>query len=169
MDYHTALAKAARLRDHLAPHCERIVIAGSIRRQKPEPKDIELVAIPFQAPVDLFGDENGHCPAFGEALQQVGRIVQGCPVHGKGIKLVLHDGTAVDLFTCTRENWGYILTLRTGSAEHNVKLVQRLKANGYECRDGRILWKGAPRETPDEASVFKMAGLAYVEPQHRAA
>lgn len=46
----------------LAPYCERIEIAGSIRRRKPEPSDIEIVAISktvsWEAPGDqaiLFG------------------------------------------------------------------------------------------------------------------
>lgn len=167
MDYHNALARAAQLRDTLAPHCERIVIAGSIRRHKPEPKDIELVAIPLQAPVDLFGNEMAHCPGFRDAVHSLGQVTSGSTFDGKHIKIRLGDGTKVDLFTCTEENWGYILTLRTGSAEHNMRLVQQLKANGYEPRDGFIHWKGAPRRTSDEHTVFRMAGMAYVEPHFR--
>ncbi len=41
-----ALEIAERTKKLLAPYCERIEIAGSIRRKKPEVKDIELVAIP---------------------------------------------------------------------------------------------------------------------------
>jgi DNA polymerase/3'-5' exonuclease PolX len=42
MDYVQALAIAEQTRTALAPYCERIEIAGSIRRQKPQVKDIEL-------------------------------------------------------------------------------------------------------------------------------
>lgn len=41
-----ARAVADLLVSYLAPACERIEIAGSIRREVPEVKDIELVAIP---------------------------------------------------------------------------------------------------------------------------
>ena len=40
----------------LAPHCERIEIAGSIRRGKPVVGDIEIVCVPHQVQaMDLFG------------------------------------------------------------------------------------------------------------------
>ena len=37
---------ATRVKAELAPHCEAISIAGSIRRQVPEVNDIEIVCIP---------------------------------------------------------------------------------------------------------------------------
>ena len=47
----------------LARHCTRIAVAGSIRRRKPEVKDIEIVAVPEygigwlpSVANDLFGD-----------------------------------------------------------------------------------------------------------------
>jgi DNA polymerase/3'-5' exonuclease PolX len=50
MDGAQALAIAERTRAALAPYCDRIEIAGSIRRRNPSVKDIELVAIPRQVP-----------------------------------------------------------------------------------------------------------------------
>lgn len=46
MKYEDAILIAERVKAELEPHCERIEIAGSIRRKKPEVKDIEIVAIP---------------------------------------------------------------------------------------------------------------------------
>ncbi len=46
MQLDKALEIAEKTKELLAPYCERIEIAGSIRRKKPEVKDIELVAIP---------------------------------------------------------------------------------------------------------------------------
>jgi DNA polymerase/3'-5' exonuclease PolX len=40
-----ATAIAERIKAELAPYTERIEIAGSVRRRKPEVKDIELVAV----------------------------------------------------------------------------------------------------------------------------
>lgn len=58
----TLYRAAEALVSALAPYCERIEIAGSIRRRKPEPSDIEIVAISktvsWEAPGDqaiLFG------------------------------------------------------------------------------------------------------------------
>lgn len=49
-----ALEIAERIKELLAPYSERIEIAGSIRRKKPEVKDVELVAIPKPYDVGLF-------------------------------------------------------------------------------------------------------------------
>ena len=40
-----ALPIAEKLKAELAPFCSRIEIAGSIRRKKPEVKDIEIVCV----------------------------------------------------------------------------------------------------------------------------
>ena len=51
MDIAQAFNLAEELRIGLAPLCERIEVAGSIRRRRPQVKDIELVAIPKWAEV----------------------------------------------------------------------------------------------------------------------
>lgn len=51
---------ARELRDLLEPACERIEIAGSVRRMRAEVKDLELVAIPrmeTRPGIDLWGSE----------------------------------------------------------------------------------------------------------------
>ena len=55
----SATQTANRVVELLAPHCERIHIAGSIRRKKETVKDIEVVCQPIKVFVkdktDLFG------------------------------------------------------------------------------------------------------------------
>jgi len=46
MKYSEILLIAEQVKAELQPHCIRIEIAGSIRRKKPECRDIEIVAIP---------------------------------------------------------------------------------------------------------------------------
>ncbi|MBU2597552.1 MAG: hypothetical protein KJ757_08345 [Planctomycetes bacterium] len=46
MELQKAKAIAEELKSLLEPACERITIAGSIRRQKPDVGDIELLCIP---------------------------------------------------------------------------------------------------------------------------
>jgi DNA polymerase/3'-5' exonuclease PolX len=53
--YPVVLPIAGRIVEALRPYCERIEIAGSLRREKPMVGDIEIVAIP-RRPVDLFGE-----------------------------------------------------------------------------------------------------------------
>lgn len=42
---------ATRAEAALAPYCHRISIAGSVRRQRPQVKDIEIEALPWQEPL----------------------------------------------------------------------------------------------------------------------
>ena len=46
MELQQAQALAEELASGLEPGCTRIEIAGSVRRGKPEPHDLEIVAIP---------------------------------------------------------------------------------------------------------------------------
>lgn len=166
MNYHAALALATGLRNALSPSCHRIEIAGSIRRRKDEPNDVEIVCIP-QDGGGMFGDT--HADAFVAAVHASMKVTSGDAATGRHIKGLLPCGTKVDLYACAPHRWGYRLLLSTGSAEHNIVIVTRLAANGYTCKGGDILWKGTPRKLPDEADVFALAGLRYVEPQFRTA
>lgn len=46
---------AHRLVELLTPHCERIDVAGSIRRKKQEVGDIEIVCLPKKIEVGFLG------------------------------------------------------------------------------------------------------------------
>ena len=76
---------ARRVVETMAPYCERVEIAGSIRRGKAEPKDIEIVAIPRRCELKYVcwqrfsalkwnADTDGHwfyLPPFVRWLQQI--------------------------------------------------------------------------------------------------
>ena len=55
------LSKAVEIgkivQEALKPHCDRIAIAGSVRRRKPFVHDIEFVVIPSTYQTGLFGDD----------------------------------------------------------------------------------------------------------------
>lgn len=161
MKLEEAQYKAADLLQLLQPYCDRIEVAGSIRRRKPEPKDIELVIIPKQQPSDMFGLYLRHHEGIATTCSRY-KLIRGSLIAGKAVRLEMADGTGVDLFFCTPRNWGYILLLRTGSDRFNMALIDRLKGNGYTCKAGAIWHKGSPLETPEEVDVFKRAGLNFL-------
>jgi len=129
-----AKAAAAVLVNALALFCERIEVAGSIRRNKPEVKDVEIVCVPkvVQRPsrqATLFGaggteDENLVDGVVADWLREGGAK----PRLGKDNKaaigssykrlLVQVRGTwmALDLFSVLPpRQWGLIYLIRTGS------------------------------------------------------
>lgn len=178
MSLREALEKAQALLADLKPHCERIEIAGSIRRGKPWINDIELVAIPSIVPVEpvenLFGEvsnpgETQRDPGFVEVVKRYAEtIVKGEPATAKYIQFLTRTGVKVDLFTAHRDNWGYIFAIRTGSAEFSKGLAHRWVKQGYNGEDGMLMKFGKAIPVREERDLFALLHLPYVQPSERA-
>jgi DNA polymerase/3'-5' exonuclease PolX len=168
-----ALLIAERLIAQLAPACERIEVAGSIRRERDEVHDIELVAVPrVEVEVDLFGDSTARRSLLDPALVGLGRFDK----NGERYKQIyLPDGIYHDLFlVLPPAQWGVILTIRTGPADFSHWLVTPKRQGGampahLRVHDG-ALWQGNEIvPTPEEKDFFAALGLPYVEPRERRA
>ena len=96
MKHAQALILAEAALSALTPSCERISIAGSIRRRKPEVGDIEIVCIPKHIPAGLSGDELEVDPDFCAVVNQWPKV-KGEPA-GKYTQRRLPDGINLDLF-----------------------------------------------------------------------
>ena len=154
-----ALPIAERTMADLAPHCDRIAIAGSIRRKKAVVGDIELVAIPKPFEIGLF--ENGIAAIVNRWKKVKGELP--C----KYTQRILPEGIKLDLFFATPDNWGYIYAMRTGSRNFSGALAQRWKSLGYKGKDGMLHYKNKPIPVPTEADLFKRLNMAFVEPENR--
>ena len=144
----TILEIASSLVELLRPGCERIEIAGSLRRGKANPKDIEIVAIPQLSRVskfDLFGnecdiDETNHLESaiYSACL---GNWAYDTTVKRDGPRykrLRHHSGVACDLFIADARRWGAIYTIRTGPGEFSQRLVMRARRMGYRVHEGLL-------------------------------
>jgi len=154
---------AERIKSYLSPHCYRIEIAGSIRRKKPEVKDIEIVAISKPYQIGLF--EDGLASIVNKWEKVKGELQFGkC----KYTQRVLPDGIKLDLFFAEPENWGLILAIRTGSADYSHKvLATGWVKKGYKCVDG-YLWHGRDKyNCREEIDLFNRIGVTYIEPEFR--
>ena len=160
MKLNKALKIAERVKAELAPHCERVEIAGSIRRRKPEVGDIEIVAIPKPYDVGLFA--SGIAPI----VEQWPKVRGSLPC--KYTQRTLPDGIALDLFFATRENWGLIFAIRTGSADYSHRVLAcGWVRNGYKSVDGMLTRDGVAVAVPEERDLFRLAGVRWVEPEER--
>lgn len=182
---------AASVRKHveqfvaaLAPVCQRLAIAGSLRRFAPEVGDVELVAVSLP-----------YTPGFGEAiypdqlsarlaaLQRDGLITRYAypdrpMVMGKWgnrykeLRISIGNVYApwkIDLFITTAEQFGSILTIRTGPAEFSQAFVTALKKAGYQQVDGWLTRNGQRIPTPEETDYFAALGIPVIRPQDRTA
>lgn len=165
MKYEDAIIIAERIKAELAPHCERIEIAGSIRRQKPEVKDIEIVAIPKPYDIGLF--QSGIAEVINQWQKVKGEMEYGVC---KYTQRILPDGIKVDIFFAEPGNWGLQLAVRTGSADYSHKvLASGWVSRGYRSEGGYLYSAGSNtrHEHYEEIDLFKRIGVDYVEPQFR--
>lgn len=154
----------------LLPYCERLEIAGSIRRGKAEIGDIELIAIPKYSEVDLFGNLSDNHELDLLDWSKFGRYVIGAH---KYKQIDLPEGITLDLFIVTPPaQWGVQFMIRTGSAEFSHKMVTPRSQGGfmpsnYRVKDGAIWSHNHIIETPEEIDVFNLYGMSYIEPKAR--
>ncbi len=163
MNLEEAQALANRIHADLAPFCNRIEIAGSVRRRKPEGiKDVEIVCIPKTQPVtDMFGTQTGTVSLLENALPTLYRIWNAWTIkNGEKYKQILFPGGAkLDLFIVTPETWGYQFAIRTGPADYSHWLVTPRRYGGalpgyLTVKDAR-LWNGSkPLDTSEEEYFF---------------
>jgi len=160
MQLFQALHIAKRVKNLLAPHCSRIEIAGSIRREKPEVKDIEIVAIPKPYDTGLF--ESG----IATVVNQWQKVKGELPC--KYTQRILPEGIKLDLFFAEPGNWGLIYAIRTGSAlfSHHVLATGWVK-KGYNSQNGYLYQNDQRFEMPEEKDLFRLIGLPLLEPKFR--
>jgi DNA polymerase/3'-5' exonuclease PolX len=178
MNHAMALKLAGKWVEAFAAHCERIEIAGSVRRLKPEVKDIEIVAIPKVTSVtDLFGESLGEISALEDCIQGYRDAFEIMKNGPKYKKLMLPEGIAVDLFIVTPPaQWGVQFMIRTGPAEFSRWMVTKRMLGGAlpnHCYvDKGSVWDGKNGQQicmPEEQDYFRFCGLAWREPRLRAA
>lgn len=175
----------------LWPACDRIAVAGSIRRRKAMVADIEIVAVPTIAQVvggDLWGTPQEvnlltgamtgrlvELLAAGEiGLRQVdvhrasGEIEQQTR-QGEAYQALVFRGLPVDLFIVRPPaDWGVIYALRTGPGDWNTRLVTDCHRYLRRVEGGRVYRSGQYVPCPEERDFFAAVGQAWVEPEERA-
>lgn len=175
----------------MEPYCEKIRVAGSIRRECATVKDIEIVCTPKLRTVSvlqqtLFGETepertyeinelhswatNNDLPLDLQWIKPGTSEISIWSIKSTGKYwrgyLPAHD-MKVDVFIATPENLGAILLIRTGSAEFSQGVMEHAKRISRPCCDGQFTSSGIPRVTPTEQDVFELLGLRYVAPLQR--
>lgn len=168
MDYNTALNIANNLIEELRPYCEMISIAGSIRRKKPEVKDIEIVCIPKRQKHHRTGKQvtqmgfinavNKYPKRKGDAF---GKYTQRWIPWGDG-------GIVLDLFTATYDNWGLILAIRTGSADYShLVLATGWTKKRMHSKEGTLYLGHTEIKVPNEETLFRLIDIPFCIPERR--
>lgn len=160
MDLQVARIIAAGIKEKVAPFCDQVEVAGSIRRGVPFPRDIDIVVIPNNQGMFLV------------TLQALGKIKSG---KGKLINVMLPNGVSVDFYIADEKTWPTLLLIRTGSKQHNIWMCQTARNKGMVLHaDGRGLARlsgceGEEHPVPcfSEEDIFKELEIPYKPPKER--
>jgi DNA polymerase (family 10) len=151
MDYVSALNLARELEKKLRESAEVINIAGSIRRKKPQVKDIDYVVIPKEG----FHDK------VRETLNQI---------FSSGNKRIrgAYKGMNVDFFITNKEEIGAAMNWWTGPTDKNISNVKVAKRNGWKFSNlGLFDNKGNRLEVGEFAILKRLGKEKYSDPTKR--
>lgn len=154
MELEKAKAIGEEVIKRLSPYCQRIEVAGSVRRRKPFPIDVDIVLIPSDL-WNLTHEIAGLGPA---------RLM------GSKLKRVIYNGIQVDLYFASLETWATLLFIRTGSKDNNIRLATLAKKRGWHLAasgDGLFNENRQRIAGDSEASIYAALGLPYQEPWER--
>jgi DNA polymerase (family 10) len=174
---HQALTLAEIIVQALAEFCERIEIAGSIRRGRPTVGDIDLVILPKP------GRERD---LRARVLRRARPMVEGNATLIAALPLppgkYQHSGDHIqldlwfaqpeqrDLLSTRPTNWGTLLLARTGSREHNIRLAGRAQQLGLHWNPHQGVFRGDTLlASATEHDVFKALDLPFIPPAFREA
>jgi DNA polymerase/3'-5' exonuclease PolX len=188
-----AESAALELQRLLQPVCERVAVAGSVRRRAQVCNDVEVVCIPkieqATPPGELLPAEVDRLDELGQLIARGDHHLLRRPTVGEGHRapawgpkqkkvLLRHQGRWLkcELWITTRRQWGCIYAIRTGDAEFSKGLVtqeifggampRRLQQAGGELQhfqDGA--WQ--PLYIPEERDFFEALGLPVLNPEER--
>lgn len=179
-----AFAVAYGILEALQPACERIEIAGSLRRKRPTVGDIEIVYVPWIKMIPDPDDLLQTLVRTNLADKEIARLqkiavlerrldANARETFGEQNKLMVHfSGIPVDLFATTIDNWFNYLVCRTGPSALNIKIASGARQHGWKWHPysfGFTSIRGVEcnfRVTCEE-DVFRIAGLPYLPPEER--
>lgn len=162
---------ADQVADILRPLCNRLLIAGSIRREADRVGDIEIVCIPnvnryreFQAQVKKWTKVKGE--PDGKYTQ---RVIPGIPDPYGVVRLDERTGPemVLDLFICSTLTWACNAMIRTGPADFSQAMMTRAPRRGMKFNEGRLYRGALVLPVVAEEEVFTALGLPWIDPPRR--
>ena len=154
MDLKRAKTIAEEVVKQIAPYCEKAMVAGSIRRQKPIVNDVDLVIIPKDRGV----------------LDQVLMRLGSYKMAGTKIARIETENISLDIYFATPETFATLLLIRTGSKENNILLCSMAKRKGWHLyANGEGLFDENDQLVAGESeeSIYKALGIAWQRPEER--
>ena len=174
-------AVAREIERLLGPYCQKIEVAGSLRRKRPEVGDVEILFIPAfeveqldlfrSGPVDQAAKRIEELRRQGVLAKRVGK--HGGTSWGPNNKFAVYVPAEmpVDLFAATEDTWACNLVCRTGGAQTNIDICEAARRKGYKWNPtGRGFSRlgGGPEVLIEtERQLFEFLGIPFPKPEAR--
>lgn len=142
---------AKRLSRQLKPFCRKIQIVGSIRREEPNPKDIDIVLIP---------QDKDELEKF---MRKKGRYIQG----GEHESTWRIEGVKVELYYTIPEEWGAALMAYSSIKGSGIGLRMIAKMKGFKLNNHGLFRKGKRIAGRTEQEIYSALGRLWKEPKNR--
>lgn len=177
IDY--AMYMAEQILKELTPICQKISIAGSVRRKEPTVKDLEIVCVSHEKMIteaDLFAEtDSGRYKNIRRVKMWAENPENTHIRHVKGgdryQKIVYEHELPVDIFMVKDTDYGRQLALRTGPAKYSKAIASRWNVLGYEGAGDHLIHMqtGEQLQQPfyKEEEFFEWLGWQYVDPEFR--
>ncbi len=186
MDLEIAEKGAEIIRRQLMPATRQSLVCGSIRRRRPQPRDVEIVCEPEMVDAGQQGlfASSPQIPAVdglidgwlrdGTArprLDRNGRQAIGSRYKRLEVDVGFPTFIALDLFiVAPPAQWGLQVVIRTGSDLFARAMLARWKVvSGGGNSEGACLRQRGDRLMPtaEEADVFRACQVSWIEPADR--
>jgi DNA polymerase (family X) len=155
--YYQARAEGERLRVMVEAHPDVAAarIAGPLRRHCETVGNLDVVAACRRAPAEVAA-----------SFTRIGGVKQ---VKGAGtsVEILFVDGITLRLHCALERDFGLALFAATGVTEHVTAVAGRLMQRGFSLGAAGLEKSGVAVPTPDERTVYDLAGLAFVDPALR--
>lgn len=179
-DLEAARRIVGQLADLIRPACEKLEVAGSIRRGTPYVKDADLVAIPRPHLLPLLDDLLAR-GIVEKALYGETKSTRW----GPKLRGMIFQGLQVEIDLADEHNWGYKKALRSGPKEANEYIMAFINwkkpalrlQGGYGWYSPHNWWEKPKGKwfaldqvrlsIPDEDTLFALLGMPYIPPGER--
>lgn len=162
---------AEKIVGELSPFCDRIEVAGSIRRGRPACGDIDLVCLPKNEDAldGLRARARKSNPWTIEDGKHQLMLILETPAGPVQLDLFFARHPELHMFGQEPGTWGTILLSRTGSAHHNLWLIERAKRLGLRWNPycGVFNARGVCVASESEEQIFAALEVEPIRPEDR--
>lgn len=170
MNLARAIVLADKIREQLQPMCDKIALAGSIRRSRPEVNDIDFVILPKPGQLQAIKQRcKQNCRAITDGDQNFICALRLSPGNEFQLDIFFARHPVKELLQIIPGNFGSLLLCRTGSKEHNIYLIEHAKRRGltWNPYQGVFDSEGYCIASETEEAIFDALNLDPVPPERR--